>query len=162
MTPNVAAHQVISSEALLVHWQAHRRLTRKVIEAFPEEAFFTHSIGGMRPFAAMVMELLAIAGPGIKEIATGNTVAFSEQSESGKTKDQILQLWDGTTETINTYWQQIDVAHFHKTIKSFGEHEGTVISSILYFIDNEIHHRGQAYVYLRSLNIEPPLFYGEV
>jgi uncharacterized damage-inducible protein DinB len=30
---------------------------------------------------------------------------------------------------------------------------------ILYWIDNEIHHRGQAYVYLRSLGIEPPHFW---
>lgn len=30
---------------------------------------------------------------------------------------------------------------------------------ILYAIDNEIHHRGQGYVYLRSLGIEPPPFY---
>jgi uncharacterized damage-inducible protein DinB len=28
-----------------------------------------------------------------------------------------------------------------------------------YWIDNEIHHRGQAYVYLRALGIEPPAFY---
>ncbi|WP_367868755.1 DinB family protein [Pedobacter sp. WC2423] len=26
-------------------------------------------------------------------------------------------------------------------------------------MDNEIHHRGQGYVYLRSLGIEPPFFW---
>ena len=30
---------------------------------------------------------------------------------------------------------------------------------LFYVIDNEIHHRGQGYVYLRALGIEPPLFY---
>jgi uncharacterized damage-inducible protein DinB len=30
---------------------------------------------------------------------------------------------------------------------------------MLYWIDNEIHHRGQGYVYLRALGIEPPAFY---
>ncbi|MGZ5248500.1 MAG: DinB family protein [Flavitalea sp.] len=30
---------------------------------------------------------------------------------------------------------------------------------MFYFIDNEIHHRGQGYVYLRSLGIEPPFFW---
>ena len=30
---------------------------------------------------------------------------------------------------------------------------------LLYWIDNEVHHRGQAYVYLRALGIEPPPFY---
>ena len=46
-----------------------------------------------------------------------------------------------------------------ENILLFGMYEGTVISSIFYFIDNEIHHRGQGFVYLRSLGIEPPAFY---
>ena len=28
--------QVLTAEALLDHWQGHRKLTRRVIEAFPE------------------------------------------------------------------------------------------------------------------------------
>ena len=43
--------------------------------------------------------------------------------------------------------------------KAFGEWEGPVYGLFLYWIDNEIHHRGQGYVYLRSLGIEPPAFY---
>jgi len=42
---------------------------------------------------------------------------------------------------------------------AFGQYEGTNLSTILYLIDNEIHHRGQGYVYLRSLGIEPPYFW---
>lgn len=41
----------------------------------------------------------------------------------------------------------------------FGQYEGQAFSSILYFIDNEIHHRAQGTVYLRSLGIEPPAFW---
>jgi uncharacterized damage-inducible protein DinB len=33
------------------------------------------------------------------------------------------------------------------------------IATIQYAVDNEIHHRGQAYVYLRALGIEPPHFW---
>ena len=33
------------------------------------------------------------------------------------------------------------------------------IALLLYVIENEIHHRGQGYVYLRSLGIEPPAFW---
>ena len=32
--------QVISKENLVKHWQGHRALTRRVIEAFPEKEFF--------------------------------------------------------------------------------------------------------------------------
>ncbi|WP_245808378.1 DinB family protein [Deinococcus hopiensis] len=33
------------------------------------------------------------------------------------------------------------------------------LESVLYGIDNEIHHRGQGDVYLRALGVEPPAFY---
>ncbi|WP_179007855.1 DinB family protein [Winogradskyella forsetii] len=158
-TVNITASQVITPTELLKHWQGHRGLTRKVIEAFPEDAFFNHSIGGMRPFSAMVMELLAIAEPGLKEIVVGKTETLDEDFEHDHKKATFLKLWDEATDAINTYWAQLKPEQFQEKVTLFGQYEGTVWSSIFYFIDNEIHHRGQAYVYLRSLGIEPPLFY---
>lgn len=152
-------NEVLTKEELLFHWQGHRELTRKVIVAFPEKELFDYSIGGMRPFAQMVMELLAIAGPGIRELATGEQLELQEDLQHLKTKQDILQFWDETTEVINSYWSQLSESRFHDEIKVFGQYEGTVISSLIYFIDNEIHHRGQAYVYLRALEIEPPAFW---
>jgi uncharacterized damage-inducible protein DinB len=150
---------VITSRELLVHWQGHRSLTRRVIEAFPEKEFFTYSIGGMRPFAAMVREMLAIAVPGIREIVGGGTEKLNEHMEEASSKEIILSLWDKATAELNSYWRQLSEERFHDTILAFGQYEGTVYSSILYFIENEIHHRGQGYVYLRSLGIEPPPFW---
>ena len=46
-----------------------------------------------------------------------------------------------------------------ETATAFGQYPGTVQDLILYVIDNEIHHRGQGYVYLRAMGIEPPPFY---
>lgn len=158
-TTSTLLEQVITPSELLKHWQGHRGLTRRTIEAFPEEAFFNYSIGGMRTFADMVMELLGIAGPGIKEIATGEIQELIEEVDHGNKKAKILELWDKATDEINTYWAQIKPEQFQQSIKIFGQYEGTVWSSIFYFIDNEIHHRGQGYVYLRALGIEPPFFY---
>lgn len=31
-------------------------------------------------------------------------------------------------------------------------------ATLLYMLDNEIHHRGQGYVYLRLLGLEPPFW----
>ena len=42
---------IINAQELLKHWQGHRGLTRKTIEAFPDDKLFTYSIGGMRPFS---------------------------------------------------------------------------------------------------------------
>lgn len=150
---------VITSEELLSHWQGHRRLTRRVIEAFPEKEFFEYSIGGMRPFTKLVQELLAIAVPGIREIAGGSAEALNEQIEKADTKANVLALWDEATEQLNHYWLQISEERFHENIIAFGKYPGTVWSSIFYYIDNEIHHRAQGYVFLRSLGIEPPYFW---
>ncbi len=151
--------QVITSEDLLNHLKGHRNLTRRTIEAFPEKEFFNHSIGGMRTFAEMTMELLGIAGPGMQEIVSGKSESLDEKVEHGNSKAKILEIWDEATEQITILWAQIPAKRFQETILLFGQYEGTVWSSIFYFIDNEIHHRGQGFVYLRSLGIEPPAFY---
>ncbi len=150
----------ITSEALLKHWQGHRGLTRRVIEAFPENELFQYSVGGMRPFSDLALEMINMAGPGSKGIATNEWEKFEDTGRPApKTKDELLQFWDETTEQINTYWPQIPAYHFQEVVKAFGQWEGPVYWMIFYFIDNEIHHRGQGYVYLRSLGIEPPPFW---
>lgn len=155
---------VISADTFYEHWQGHRRLTRRVIEAFPEEQLFKHSIGGMRPFAEMALELIDLAGAGIKGAATGkwenseNLLHFSPAG-TPDTKEELLELWDNVTVVMETYWPQITPQRFQETDKAFGEYEGTIYSTLSYFVDNEIHHRAQGYVYLRSLGIEPPPFW---
>lgn len=156
---NTTTAQLINATELLAHWQGHRALTRRVIEAFPEKELFNYSIGGMRSFAGMVMELLGIGAPGIQEIATGKITELNEHFEGITQKEQLLKLWDEATETINTYWDQIPEEKFSEEITVFGQYKGTTWSSISYFIDNEIHHRGEGYVYLRSLGITPPFFF---
>lgn len=151
--------QVISKENLLIHWQGHRTLTRRVIEAFPEKEFFEFSIGGMRPFSKLTAELLSIAAPALKGIVNRDTQPYSEEIGELTTKAQFLQKWDEDTEEINTYWKQLSEEDFSEKFNLFGQYEFPIIDNILYFIDNEIHHRGQGYVYLRALNIEPPLFW---
>ncbi len=151
--------QVITSEDLLKHWQGHRALTRRLIEIFPEKDFFEFSIGGMRPFAKLIDELLAIAAPGLKAIVNRDSKPYTEGEEKLIFKAQYLEKWDEATAEINKYWEQLSVEDFNETFKLFGQYEFPIIQNILYFIDNEIHHRGQAYVYLRALNIEPPFFW---
>lgn len=158
---------VLTSENLLDHWQGHRRLTRRVIEAFPDDKLFTHSIGGMRPFADMVKELTGIAGMGVHGMATGNWNKpdglnyWEETSMLARinTKQGLLEIWDKITEEINRTWPEIPEGRFREEDVAFGQYEGTIWSHLFYFIDNEIHHRGQGYVYLRALGIEPPYFW---
>jgi uncharacterized damage-inducible protein DinB len=154
---SVTSTHVISAEALLQHWQGHRRLTRRVIDAFPEERLFSFSIGSMRPFGAMALELIGIAEPMVRGIVTGE---WDESlTREARPKQEILRLWDESTGKINTLWSQIPPERFQETMTAFGKYPGRVYDLLLYAIDNEIHHRGQGYVYLRALGIEPPPFY---
>lgn len=152
----------ISADALLAHWQGHRRLTRRVIEAFPEDKLFTYSVGGMRPFAELAMEMLRMGAPGVRGVVVGQWQSWNDVEKAYPTphsREELLAMWDRSTEQINSLWPHITAERFQEVVKMFGQWEGPVYWSILYFIDNEIHHRAQGYVYLRSLGIEPPPFW---
>lgn len=160
MTSATATVNVISAEMLLENWQGHRRLTRRVIEAFPEDKLFSFSVGGMRPFAEMAWEFIRMAVPIVDGVATGKWQEFN-YGTSGKpaSKAELLMLWDLQTAQLNEKFATIPPHRFHEVDKAFGQWEGPGIATIQYAIDNEIHHRGQGYVYLRALGIEPPPFW---
>lgn len=152
---------VITPEELLEHWQGHRRLTRRVIEAYPETELFTFSVGGMRPFSELVLEMINMGNPGIDGIVSGQWPAWGAQETKSalQTKEALLFMWDELTEKLNRLWPQIKPERFHEVDLAFGQWEGTIQFLLFYFIDNEIHHRAQGFVYLRALGIEPPAFW---
>lgn len=165
MPSTSAPSPVITRSALLKHWQGHRRLTRKVIEAFPEGELFRFSIGGMRPFSEMARELMGLAGSGIHGIARGDwpkpsgAMDHRNPDAAPGSKQEIVDLWDGVTADLDEIWPQIPADRFQQWDSAWGLYEGPVWSHIFYFIDNEVHHRGQGYVYLRALDVEPPFFW---
>ena len=65
----------ITPDALLAHWQGHRRLTRRVLDAFPDDKLFTFSVGGMRPFGALALEMLTMAVPMVQGAVSGEWTA---------------------------------------------------------------------------------------
>ena len=147
---------ILPADALRQHWQGHRRLTRRVIDAFPDEQLFAFTIAGMRPFGAMSLELLTMAVPMVQGIVS-NT--WDTSQSRARPKADILRQWDESTATIDRLWPQIPPPRFQETMTAFGQYPGTVHDLLLYVIDNENHHRGQGTVYLRALGIEPPPFY---
>lgn len=153
-----ATVSIISKSELLNHYLGHRFLTKRVIENFPEKEFFEFSIGGMRTAAQLTTELLSIGGPALKAIVNREDTPYVEPAVP-ETKADFLEKWDEETEAIKTYWAQIPEERFPEMFNLFGQYNFPILHNILYFIDNEIHHRGQMFVYLRALNIEPPFFW---
>ena len=146
----------ITPEAMLEHWQGHRRLTRRMIEAFPEDQLFTFSVGGMRPFGALALEMLGMGAPMVRGLVTKSWEYAPRKADD---RAELLASWDDATRDIDDLWGQIPAERFHETVTAFGQYTGPVYDLLLYVIDNEIHHRGQGYVYMRALGVEPPPFY---
>lgn len=157
MPTDVSTAAVITPDALLAHWQGHRRLTRRVIAAFPPDEFTSLTIGGMRPFSALASEMLGMAIPTVSGVITGDW--SHAPADKATTKEEILAAWDRNTVELDEIFPKIPLAKFGETVTAFGQWTMPVHDLLLYVIDNEIHHRGQGYVYLRALGIEPPPFY---
>lgn len=147
----------IGADAMLAQWQGHRRLTRRTIEAFPADQLFTFSLGGMRPFGALALEMLGMAEPMVRGLVTGAWEMSRDRQPASK--EEILQRWDESTTQLDALWRKIPPDAFAKTITAFGQFTDAAHNLLLYVIDNEIHHRAQGYVYLRALGLEPPPFY---
>ncbi|MBD1425333.1 DinB family protein [Sphingobacterium arenae] len=149
---------ILTKEEFLKHWLGHRDLTRRTLEKFPEKELFEFSIGGMRPFSELIMELLSIAEPGLRGTVERNDKPYSHKLALNS-KAELLARWDADTPKIIELFNQIPEEDFHLEHNLFGEYKYPIYSNLLYFIDNEIHHRGQGFVYLRALGIEPPFFW---
>jgi uncharacterized damage-inducible protein DinB len=161
--PSPAPPLFLDAASLLEHWQGHRRLTRRVIEAFPDDKFFSFSLAGMRSFGAMAQELLQMGEPMARGAVTGSwqEMNWSDPTAGGipDTRSGILEAWDAATSAIDELWETAAPGRFHEHDVAFGVYEGPVWSHVMYAIDNEIHHRGQGYIYLRALGLEPPGFW---
>ena len=157
MSTGTTTAVTLTPEQLLRHWLGHRRLTRRVIEAFPEDELFTYSIGGMRTFAQLAMELLAVGAPLLRGLVTSESTGYEEPEVTSK--EELLRRWDESTAEIGDLWPQLPAGRLQETYIAFGTYTAPGYEQILYAIDNEVHHRGQGYVYLRALGIEPPPFW---
>lgn len=153
----MSAPQLISPDQFLAHWQGHRRLTRRLIERFPEDQLWTFTLGGMRSFGTMIAEMIQIGAPMLKGIVTGEWIGNEVKGQP--TKAELLALWDADTAAIDEFLPKLTIEQYQEHKVAFGQYPGAVYYLLLYGIDNEIHHRGQGYVYLRALGIEPPPFY---
>ncbi len=149
---------ILSKHDLLNHWLEHRNLTRRTLEKFPEDHLFTFKVDQMRTFADLIKELLSLAVPGLHGIVHHESKPYDHDLPYTN-KGELLKAWDEATPQIEKLFLQIPEERFADDYNLFGQYNFPIIHNILYFIDNEIHHRGQGFVYLRLLGIEPPFFW---
>ena len=148
--------ELLTPEALLTNLKDVRALTRNVIEAFPEKELFEFSVANLRPFSQMVEEFLMITNYIFTETLHEKHTPFYTEGQFPTTKAEVLALWDRATEIIDREWKEVGDYTQPLTIYQM---TFSFAQWILYFIENESHHRGQGYTYLRALGIEPPFFW---
>ena len=137
--------ELLTPQALLTNLKDVRALTRKVIEAFPEKDLFEFNIANLRPFSGMVEEFLRVMDYLFKERFQEQHTLFLE-GDFPTTKAEVLALWDRATEILDREWQKVGDYTQPFTIYQM---TFSFAQWILYFIENESHHRGQGYTYLR-------------
>ena len=148
--------ELLTPQALLTNLKDVRALTRKVIEAFPEKELFEFSVANLRPFSQMVEEFLMITNYIFTETLHEKHTPFYTEGQFPTTKAEVLALWDRATEILDREWTKVGDYTQPLTIYQM---TFSFAQWILYFIENESHHRGQGYTYLRALGIEPPFFW---
>ena len=148
--------ELLTPEALLTNLKDVRVLTRNVIEAFPEKELFEFSVANLRPFSQMVEEFLMITNYIFTETLHEKHTPFYTEGQFPTTKAEVLALWDRATEILDREWKEVGDYTQSLTIYQMSF---SFAQWILYAIENESHHRGQGYTYLRALGIEPPFFW---
>lgn len=103
----------LTPKALFDHWMGHRRLTRRVIEKFPEDQLFTFSVGGMRPFSELVLEILGMGVPSLRGVITREWTKAEDMphmdaaKNTPSTKKELLERWDQATAELERMWPEV-------------------------------------------------------
>ncbi|WP_242654564.1 DinB family protein [Symbiobacterium thermophilum] len=152
--------ELLTPESLLAMLEGNRRLTLRVVELFPEDALFHFTPAPpLRPFADMVNEILEMEEGYVRGIATREWT-FSPKRVV-KTKQELLEACAAVRRRTLELWPRITAARLteEEIDPFFGSEPQSNLSRLVYTLENEIHHRGQGYTYLRILGIQPPAFY---
>ena len=156
------------------HPDPHRRVAGSLAGTSPSDPARHPGVPGERALPLLDRRDAPLFGDGLRDDLDGGrrysgdrhgpvgqrirAAASFRQARAGNARG-AASLWDETTAQIDELWPQIPPPRFHEVDTAFGAYEGVIYGLLLYWIDNEIHHRGQGYVYLRALGIEPPAFY---
>ncbi|MCK1993451.1 damage-inducible protein DinB [Peribacillus muralis] len=151
---------VLSKDGLLEILEGNRRLTMRVVEAFPEDELFHYTPADkLRPFAEMIKEIMNIESAYIQGIAL-NVWNFQDSFATISKKEALLSACDAVRVETRRLWQEVTEETLEVIEKDpfFGPSKSH-FSRLQYGLENEIHHRGQGFIYLRALGIEPPEFF---
>jgi len=141
--------------ALLKYWENVRKLTMKLFDLFPENSFDFRPVETVRSVAEQFDHILVVELYTRIGLISGEWSLAPFNSERDISRSNLRKkLYDEHLKTLGLL-RLIPEGRYMKTYETpFGMLTGEVV--IHEAIDEEIHHRGNLYVYLRMLGIEPP------
>lgn len=144
-------------------WENNRRLTNNVARALIRaDAIDKVLVPGMRPFRAFMLEIVGMERWNVQGLAYDrwDYEAPSETLQTGPI-EEVLEFGKKVREETRQLWPDIPFDAFTKMRPAPASYipAGTALGWLTYTFENEIHHRGQGYVYLRLLGNEPPAFF---
>lgn len=78
---------------------------------------------------------------------------------SGLSVDQIVETFDRQHERLVEEVSRLDPNQLEEEVEFYGR-KMPRIALLVGMTEHEIHHRGQLFIYLRLLGVEPPKIYG--
>lgn len=152
--------EVLNPSQLLEILEGNRRLTVRTVQAFPEHDLFHYAVKPMRTFAELVKEFMLYEEGIVRGIATGEWKydQSGEQYKEIATTQELLAACEAVRRQTREWWPRVTV---ERLVAVEQDQWGTFrnFDRLQMAIENENHHRGQGYVYLRLLGIAPPHFY---
>jgi uncharacterized damage-inducible protein DinB len=143
-------------------WDGHRRLTVRTARAFPREQLMTFTPAQpLRTFAAMCDEIARIELAYVRGLAEDQWQWDPQVPAPATDADGVVRFLEDTRQYTHGVWGRISTETLlipRQDPFFFGDAKRPY-DWLVYCIDNEVHHRGQAFVYLREMGIEPPHFW---
>jgi len=143
------------------HWDNVHNITVKTIKLFPEEK------KDFKPVEPMmtVMDIIQHIADVEKIFLEGCRKGSIEMEDFKKYEKvdfpnlkNLVDYFEKTHKEVNSYYSQVQDKGMEKIIKTpWGD--SPVFHQFSGAYDHEWHHRGQLYVYLRLLGIEPPFVF---
>lgn len=152
---------MLTPAQLLEILEGNRRLTIRTLQAFSEADLFTYRpVPEMRPFAEMVVEILGMEDGYLRGIATGEWTYDAEPFKTITTTAGLVEACAAVRRQTLELWPKLTAERLAQVEQDpFWGGAQSHFERLLYALENEIHHRGQGYVYLRLRGVEPPAFW---
>lgn len=153
--------ELVSPAELLTILEGNRRLTLRTVQAFTEADLFGYTpVAPMRPFAALALEIFGLEESVVRGLQTGEYTYDADRYRGVSTARELLDVGESIRAQTVALWPTLTSERLLvKEQDPWAPVPQSHFDRLLYCLENEIHHRGQGYVYLRMLGFAPPAFW---